>query len=206
MKICTKCKEEKLLEEFHEGHSGPGTYYSWCKLCKNEHSRNINPKYKETKDKWNKEQRPQYLERTKEHIKEYNLKVKESGLRKIYKKVYNEKHKNDPIFKLKNILYSRINKVLKNKQNSTSKYLNCNFEELKQYIEKQFYPEFTWENYGIVWEIDHKEGLAKFDLTKLEEQIKAFHYTNLQPLFITTNIAKSFGYNDIIGNRNKNKY
>ena len=168
--------------------------------------RKNNPKYKETKDKWNKEQRPLYLEKNKEHIREYSKKYKESGKLKKQRKVYNEKWKNDPIFKLKNIVYSRINKVLKNKQKSTSKYLGCNFEQLKQHLESQFFPEMTWGNYGKVWEIDHKDGLASFDLTQEEEQNKCFHYTNLQPLFKTTDIAKSFGYIDQIGNRNKNKY
>ena len=41
------------------------------------------------------------------------------------------------------------------------------------------------------------------DLTKKEEQQKCFHYTNLQPLFKTTEIAKQFGYENEVGNRNK---
>jgi hypothetical protein len=203
---CTKCNIEKNLTEFHKGHSSPETYYSWCKECKNTNSRKNNPKYKETKDKWNKEQRPLYLEKNKEHIKKYSEEYKRSGKLKEQRKIYNEKWKNDPIFKLKNIIYVRINKVLRNKQKSTSRYLGCNFEYLKQHLESQFLPEITWDNYGKIWEIDHKKGLATFDLTSLEEQNKAFHYTNLQPLFKTTAIAESFGYKDQTGNRNKNKY
>ena len=64
----------------------------------------------------------------------------------------------------------------------------------------------TWENHGEVWEIDHINPCASFDLTDIKQQKQCFHYTNLQPLFKTTEIAKSFGYNDQIGNRNKNKY
>jgi hypothetical protein len=83
--------------------------------------------------------------------------------------------------------------------------LGCDINEYKQHIENQFYPEFTWENHGDVWEIDHIIPCASFDLTKIEEQQKCFHYSNQQPLFKTTNIAKSFGYNNTIGNRNKGK-
>jgi hypothetical protein len=63
----------------------------------------------------------------------------------------------------------------------------------------------TLDNY-CEWEIDHIKACANFDLTKLEEQKQCFHYTNLQPLFKTTEIAESFGYINQIGNRNKNKY
>jgi hypothetical protein len=58
---------------------------------------------------------------------------------------------------------------------------------------------------GGVWEIDHIKPCASFDLTDIKQQKECFHYTNLQPLFKTSDIAKSFGYIDHIGNRNKPK-
>jgi hypothetical protein len=61
----------------------------------------------------------------------------------------------------------------------------------------------TWENHGVIWEIDHTKPCAAFDLTNLEQQKECFHHTNLQPLFKTTEIAESFGYTNQIGNRNK---
>jgi len=62
----------------------------------------------------------------------------------------------------------------------------------------------NWSNQGKIWEIDHIIPISKFDLTNQNEQKKAFHYTNTQPLFKTTQIAKQLGYNEI-GNRNKLK-
>ncbi len=50
--------------------------------------------------------------------------------------------------------------------------------------------------------IEMKVKAFLFDLTKEEEQKLCFHYTNLQPLFKTTQIANSLGYNEI-GNRDK---
>ncbi len=61
----------------------------------------------------------------------------------------------------------------------------------------------TWENYGKVWEIDHIIPCSRFDLSKEGEQKKCFHYSNLQPLFKTTDIAQEYGYLNEIGNRNK---
>ena len=47
----------------------------------------------------------------------------------------------------------------------------------------------TWDNMGA-WHIDHKLPLASFDLTKSEEQYRAFNYTNLQPLWALENLQK----------------
>ena len=61
----------------------------------------------------------------------------------------------------------------------------------------------NWSNHGTIWEIDHIIPCDSFDLTKLEEQEKCFHFSNLQPLFKTTEIAESLGYKGYIGNREK---
>ena len=53
----------------------------------------------------------------------------------------------------------------------------------------------TWENHGQYgWHVDHIKPCALFDLTKIEEQKKCFHYTNLQPLWWRDNIKKSHHY------------
>jgi len=137
--------------------------------------------------------------------KEYTKMWKEKN--PLYHTLYmKEKYKKDINFKIKNNLKSRFYHSIKStKFTSIIKLVGCSIEELKLYLEQQFFPEMTWENHGLIWEIDHKKPCAAFDLTQLEEQQKCFHYTNLQPLFKTTEIAKSFGYNDQIGNRNKNK-
>jgi hypothetical protein len=53
-----------------------------------------------------------------------------------------------------------------------------------------------WKNHGK-WHIDHIIPLSNFDLTKPEEQRKAFHYTNLQPLWAMDNMKK---HNKILTN------
>lgn len=67
--------------------------------------------------------------------------------------------------------------------------IGCSIEELKQYLEKQFKEGMTWDNYGE-WHIDHIIPCAAFDLTKEEEQLKCFNYTNLQPLWAEENEKK----------------
>ena len=69
---------------------------------------------------------------------------------------------------------------------------------LLKHIEKQFYPHpktgkpMTWKNHSLKgWQIDHIKPVHKFDHTKLEEQKKCFHYTNLQPLWLIDHLEKT---------------
>jgi len=68
--------------------------------------------------------------------------------------------------------------------------LGCNIEFVKKYLESKFDKEMSWDNYGK-WHIDHIKPVASFDLTKLDEQKKCFHYTNIQPLWAKENREKS---------------
>ena len=105
------------------------------------------------------------------------------------------------------MIKSRVNDALKNNYKSSSALvlLDCSLEYLKLYLEKQFLPEMTWENYGLIWEIDHIKPCFIYDLTDLKQQQECFNYKNLQPLFKTTKIAKSLGYENYVGNRDKSK-
>jgi hypothetical protein len=73
---------------------------------------------------------------------------------------------------------------------STVKSLGCSPEELKNHLEKLFYPHpktgepMSWSNRGSRgWHVDHIISLAKFDLTDPEQFKKACNYKNLQPLW-----------------------
>ena len=51
----------------------------------------------------------------------------------------------------------------------------------------------SWDNYGD-WHIDHIRPCCSFDLSKIEEQEKCFHYSNLQPLWAEENMTKGGKY------------
>lgn len=134
----------------------------------------------------------------------WNKNQTQTGQNRLYQK---NRKKTDPLFKIKYLLRLRLLDALKRtnvtKSHSAFKLLGCEIEFFKQYLESLFLPEFTWDNHGIVWEIDHTKPCASFNLLIEDEQQKCFHYTNLKPLFKTTEIAESFGYFDVVGNRDK---
>jgi hypothetical protein len=70
------------------------------------------------------------------------------------------------------------------------RHLGCSPKVLQDWIERQFQPEMTWENYGL-WEVDHIRPCSSFDMGIKSERIACFHYTNLQPLWRRANREKS---------------
>jgi len=71
------------------------------------------------------------------------------------------------------------------------RYLGCTPMQARTYIEQQMNSRMTWMNYGRAWQIDHVHPLASFDLSQESERVKAFHYTNLQPLWARANLRKN---------------
>ena len=126
--------------------------------------------------------------------------------RKIYMKNYRKQNRlkillqiktrreNDPNFKMRNTLRSRIWTVLKRK--NTTKLLSTltllgvdNVETVIKHIEKQFKNGMTWNNHGE-WHLDHIKPCASFDLTCPVQQLACFNYKNLQPLEAFENMSK----------------
>jgi len=91
--------------------------------------------------------------------------------------------------RLRNRLRKLLRKTQVNKTNSALHLLGCTAKEFKIYIESKFTDGMCWERLNEI-HIDHIKPCAKFDLTKESEQIKCFHYTNLQPLWSTDNFKK----------------
>ena len=98
----------------------------------------------------------------------------------------------DPGYRLKHRLQSRIRKALggvTRKALATMALIGCSVEELRAYIEAQFREGMSWENMHL-WHIDHIKPVASFDLSDFAQQQECFHYTNLQPLWAEENRRK----------------
>jgi hypothetical protein len=108
--------------------------------------------------------------------------------------------KNDPIFRLKSSIRTRIylyvKRGLAKKTLPTSVLIGCSWEFLKIHLEKQFKPHMSWTNYGK-WHIDHQKPMASFNLFKQKELLKCCNFSNLQPLWASENLSKGAKLIDI---------
>jgi hypothetical protein len=177
------------------------------KLYREENKEYFQDYYQNNKEKMLTQSR-EYFESNHHYCLERNRKYSEKYRKENKEKIQSykvNKYQNHLPTKITQILRSRFNNALKNnyKHSSVINLLGCNINELKIYLESKFLKGMNWENWGEIWEIDHIKPCNSFNLNNLDHQKECFNYLNLQPLFKTTDIAKSFGYLKEVGNRNK---
>lgn len=104
-----------------------------------------------------------------------------------------ERYQNDPQYRIKKVLRTRLYKTIKGTKSSKQllQYIGIPLADYKQWIEFQWQNDWSWQNYGKVWEIDHVMPCDSFDLTQEEEKHKCFHWSNTRPLSCSENLAKS---------------
>jgi hypothetical protein len=195
-KICRKCKELKFLSEFSHNANE-------CKQCHGLHSLsyNIVILYGEGKEctqcldfkKW---EEFCYCNTTSDKKSIYCRECSSLNMKLRLQTNANLRFS----FSLRN----RINIVLKSnvKTTSTEELIGCSIDELRTRFERLFQSGMTWDNHGTgkngkgmkEWHIDHIKPCSSFDLSKIEEQHKCFHYSNLQPLWAKDNLIKSDNY------------
>jgi len=178
IKLCSDCKENKEIHFFYNNIKSYDGLTNVCKECNKIRNKNY---YYKTIDKQPIRRRIKYLKTKEISIKRDNE----------YKKL---RSINDKSFKLLRSLRDRHSKAVKNagkeKKFRTTDLLGCDSEYLKKYIELQFKNEMDWNNYGIIWNIDHIYPLSKVDWNCIYETSKYCHYSNLQPMYIIDNIKK----------------
>jgi hypothetical protein len=210
-KICSTCKEEKLICYFGSHKKTKDGKRTSCKECENKKIKEWrlkNPeKVKLQKQRYLKKYPQKNLDRGKiyrennvEKEKERSNKWREnnSGHSLLYyqknkdKINYNIliKKKNNPIFKLKTHYRTKLNKILGSKKDGkTFNIIGCTPQYLKEYLENQFTDGMNWNNHGLFgWHIDHIIPLSSADTE--EELYKLCHYSNLQPLWAEDNLRK----------------
>lgn len=183
-KVC-KCKEESERRKLNQE-----KYKEKDRLYYQNNKETILQRNKEYNDQNRNaicEQKRQYYNTNKTQILEYHQRTKQERNERI-----KLKRQNDALTKISESLKVRIHDVLKNKKGSKSNELiGCSKDELKEWLESQFTPDITWNNYGSTWHIDHVVPISFFDLTTPETQRICFNWTNLRPLDSATNMSKS---------------
>lgn len=186
MKTCTKCGVQKPLEGFLY-RKDTKKYRNDCRKC---NSKGCRERYKKNRE-----------ERLikKKIYREENRDAVQASRRKYYiknrSKVCKDNHayarkryKTDPAYRIMRLIRRAVNdkRRFKIKSDKTNNLIGCTWKYLKQWIESQMTDTMTFKTIHI----DHMMPLASFDLTKPEEQRKACHYTNLQPMLPSENLSK----------------
>jgi hypothetical protein len=227
-KVCIKCRGTypPTTEYFYRSNRVKGGLMGTCKRCLREY-RTLHKEYrKKYAREYYEKNRREIMGKTKEYYKNNaevrKRKEKERKLlhkeeirdknreycrrpdRKEHLRLYSRNRRRDNIgFKILGNLRNAVNRVLKyhsaKKMGHTLELVGCTIKELIRHIESRFLPGMTWGNYNRDgWWIDHIIPCISFDLTKIEEQLKCFHYTNLQPLWWRDNITKNSWYNGVL--------
>jgi len=189
LKLCTKCNEEKLLDEFRKDNLSSFGRYNQCKEC-------VSNYFKLHREKNKESYKNRYALDSAIAKSKYKAGIKRKVVDKVKKREYNAAYKrarvaNDPDFRMRCNIRSLIKVVIK-KQGYTKKskafdILGCEYEEFKKYFESLFKPGMTWDNHGE-WHIDHIYPVSKAKNEK--HLIELNHYTNLQPLWAKENLMK----------------
>jgi hypothetical protein len=98
--------------------------------------------------------------------------------------------KDDPGEKFKRSVRGRIWSALKYKTMHTVEYLGCTAAEYLQWILCND-NNYTLDNRGKEWHIDHVIPLCRFDLDNSEQQLIAFNWRNTMPLSANENLKKN---------------
>jgi hypothetical protein len=96
--------------------------------------------------------------------------------------------------RIRTLIRNQIRRHCKRKKNTkTEILLGCNPNFFMKYLSNMFTEGMSWNNYGNgkgKWNIDHIRPVSRFDLSNINEQKKAFNFTNCRPLWAIENIKK----------------
>lgn len=224
VRYCKGCKEEHPIDAFYI-RKETGKPRAECKKCFNlKQMKRVN----KNKTKYKNKGKNYYL-KNKEHIKQKAAEYRNNNKEKILayqrrnvdkQKIYNKenrekiltrqvkynknKRKNDPIFKLRDYISTRIRNAINKKDNSCLKYLNYTPQQLKEHLESLFEPWMNWNNHGQYlikdwkdddqstwkWQIDHIIPCSILPFTSMEDENfkRCWALSNLRPLSAKQNL------------------
>jgi hypothetical protein len=119
--------------------------------------------------------------------------TKEERLQRRRELRINESEQSRIADRIRTLIRNSLRRDGKRKTTKTAELLGCSPAEFAKHLESQFKPGMNWQNYGNRagdWNIDHVIPISAFDLSDVEQQKKAFHYSNCRPLCAIENMKK----------------
>jgi len=133
-KICSKCKQLKLITEFYKHKTNKDGLRGKCKSCMNKDSE----EWRQQNLEYEKEYKKKYYQQNLNHCKERNKKYRKANVNKIrkYAKAYYEANRNDETFKEKR----RVHNKRWNQRNpdSNKKYRTTHCKYIRDYKHRYF--------------------------------------------------------------------
>jgi hypothetical protein len=208
IKVCSKCKEHKTNTEFSKNKKAKDGFYCQCKSCVKICNQAYWEKNKNILKPKNNAYRQAHLDESRAYLKTYRETHKEEAKQyrrdnADYYKAYNEayksrknewisqRRKNDINFAISYNLRARFHSFVSAKGKHTFDVLGLPCDTFLSWIEFQFADGMSWNNYGVVWHLDHILPVSKFNLENETEQNVCFGWANFQPLLKSDNWDKS---------------
>jgi hypothetical protein len=200
-KFCSNCEENKPTDKFYK--SGVN-----CSICHNNKRRE---KYKNNEEHRKKLIKKAIIFKQEKRIEKQKIKEEEQikiGIDNKKCRYCNEiKNKDrfrfnrlkckdcereDPTEKFKRYIRTRIYNCLRNKNKTkhSVEYLDCSSDKYFEWI-FSYNNNYTLENHGKEWHIDHVIPISHFDLENETEQLLAFNWRNTMPLSVKENLSKN---------------
>lgn len=192
MKTCSKCNLPKEEKEFYKNKNFKDGLQYDCKLChQQEGKENYLLNAQKIITRTNK-YRKEHLCNYRKYVKNWELNNSEKHKSRV--KIRDAKNNHTEKGRLNNTMSVYIAKSLHGTKAGKrwEDLVGYTVDQLKRHLEKLFKEGMSWDNYGKVWEIDHKIPVAVFNYEKPEHlDFKlCWDIKNLQPLECSKNRSK----------------
>jgi hypothetical protein len=200
MKICTKCGFPKPIDDFYRDNRRKNGRQAPCKICHNKWAAENRESRRASCKKYDDAHRKEIkIRKDRYHVlhSDVDLAWRLANPEKIksYVKKTNKKRRSTRSGKLSDLMASGIRHSIKG--NKAGRHwedlVGYTLGQLMNHLEKLFKPGMTWENYGKVWEIDHKIPKVVFNFQHPDhiDFRLCWSLKNLQPLEVSENRKKN---------------
>lgn len=195
MSINLKQKLAKYMRQYYQNNKEKLLEQS--KQWNQDHKEQRKQRYQDNKEELSERSRKYYWSHKKERAIYKQSRKKEAA--KYIRQYMVKKYKENPKFRLNQIIGSGIRKSLKGKKNGRywESLVSFTLVELMAHLELLFDKGMTWEDRGK-WHLDHIKPISLFNFKNTDdpEFKECWSLSNLQPLWAKDNLDKSNKYKE----------